>query len=471
MVRTRFAPSPTGFLHLGNARTAIFSYLFARHHGGDFILRIEDTDKERSKKEYEEAILEDLRWLGMDWDEFYRQSERGEIYKEYINKLLEDGSAYPCFCTQEELQREREEAQRKGIAYRYSGKCRSLNPEEIENLKKQGKSFTIRFRVPDGKNIVFEDLVKGHIVINADDFGDFVIVRSDGSPTYNFVVVVDDALMKITHVVRGEDHIPNTPKQILIYEALGFEVPKFAHLPVILGEDRSKLSKRHGGVSVRNYREEGFVAEALFNYLCLLGWSPPQQDREIFSREELIDIFDLKDINSSPAVFNRDKLKWMSGVYIREVLSLKELSERLIPFLEEAGYEVRDREYIERVLEATRDSFDTFTEAVERLKPFFVDEFKIEERFLNMLREMNSSAILDEFLKEIRVQKPETTDEVKKLAKRIQKGLKVKPKEIWHTLRIALTGELEGVGIDILISLLPEESIERRVKRILERLK
>ncbi|MGC8852283.1 MAG: glutamate--tRNA ligase, partial [Hydrogenobacter sp.] len=241
MVITRFAPSPTGYLHLGNARTAIFSYLFARHHNGKFILRIEDTDLERSTKEFEETLIEDLLWLGLEWDEFYRQSERFDIYREYAQKLVELGHAYPCFCSPEELEEERQRALEKGVAYRYSGKCRFLSQEEVEHLKSIGKPYTIRFKVPYNQDIVFEDLIRGYISINTDDFGDFVIVRSDGTPTYNFVVVIDDALMGVTHVIRGEDHIPNTPKQILIYRALGFPLPQFAHLPVILGEDRSKL--------------------------------------------------------------------------------------------------------------------------------------------------------------------------------------------------------------------------------------
>lgn len=298
MIVTRFAPSPTGYLHLGNARTAIFSYLFARHNKGKFILRVEDTDLERSTKEYEEMLIEDLKWLGLEWDEFYRQSDRFHIYREYAQKLVDLGYAYECFCSPEELELEREKAKQEGIPYRYSGKCRALTKEEVQAFKKEGRPYTIRFRVPDGETIVFQDLVKGHISINVDDFGDFVIVRSDGTPTYNFVVVVDDALMGVTHVVRGEDHIPNTPKQILIYRALGFEIPQFAHLPVILGEDRSKLSKRHGAVSVRNYREEGYLPQALFNYLCLLGWSPREEGKEIFSKEELIDVFDLKYVDS-----------------------------------------------------------------------------------------------------------------------------------------------------------------------------
>ncbi|EDP75609.1 glutamate--tRNA ligase [Hydrogenivirga sp. 128-5-R1-1] len=469
MVKTRFAPSPTGYLHLGNARTAIFSYLFARHNGGEFVLRIEDTDRERSRREYEEMLLKDLEWLGMEWDEFYRQSERFDIYREYVEKLLQSGHAYPCFCTPEELEEERKEAQKRGVAYRYSGKCRALSPDEVESLKREGKSFTIRFRVPEGEEVVFEDLVKGYISINADDFGDFVIVRSDGSPTYNFVVVVDDALMGITHVVRGEDHIPNTPKQILIYRALGFEVPRFAHLPVILGEDRSKLSKRHGAVSVKNYREEGFLPEALFNYLCLLGWSPPGSEREIFSKEELIGLFDLKDVNSAPAVFNRDKLRWMNGVYIREVVSLERLYEAILPFLESAGYDVSDEDYVRKVLERTRDAYDTFTEAVEKLRPFFVDEVDISPEFWGRLEDMRSYEVLSAFVAKLEGRDIDTPEDVKALAKEIQKELGVKPKEIWHSLRIALTGQLEGVGIDVLLSTLPKERIIRRIARVLER--
>jgi len=469
-VRTRFAPSPTGYLHLGNARTAIFSYLFARHHGGEFILRIEDTDRERSKKEYEESLIEDLRWLGIEWEEFYRQSERFDVYREYEEKLLREGHAYPCFCTPEELEKERQEAQRKGIPYRYSGRCRLLSREEAEKLVKEGKPYTVRFKVPEHRTVVFEDLVKGHIAINTDDFGDFVIVRSDRSPTYNFVVVVDDALMGVTHVIRGEDHIPNTPKQILIYEALGFEVPKFAHLPVILGEDRSKLSKRHGAVSVKAYREEGYMPEALFNYLCLLGWSPPQEGREVFSKEELIELFDLKDVNDSPAVFNKEKLRWMNGVYIREVVPLETLVERAVPFLERAGYDVSDGEYVKKVLEHTRDSFDTLSEMVERLKPFFVEEVEIEEELWSFLEDEKAISALILLYERFSQEKPESPEEVRKVIKEVQKSLKLKPPQVWKPLRIALTGETEGVGVDLLVALLPKERLLKRLERVLSRL-
>ena len=468
MVRTRFAPSPTGYLHLGNARTAIFSYLYARHHGGSFLLRIEDTDRERSGKEYEESLLEDLRWLGLEWDEMWRQSERFDIYKGFVDRLLESGHAYPCFCTPEDLEREREEAQRRGVAYRYSGRCRHLSREEVSRLKKEGKPFAIRFRVPDGEEIAFRDLVKGYISINVDDFGDFIIVRSDRTPTYNLVVVIDDALMGVTHVIRGEDHISNTPKQILIYRALGFDIPEFAHLPVILGEDRSKLSKRHGGVSVKHYREEGVVPEALFNYLCLLGWSPPEEVKEILTKEEIIQLFDLKDINSSPAVFSRDKLLWMSGVYIREVLSEEKLLEYALPFLEKAGYDLSDMDYVKRVLSYTKDSYDTFSEMVERLKPFFLDPDGISESGKEIL--LSGRALILEFVDVLKGSKPTTPEEVRKLAKAFLKDKGKKPRDLWKPMRLCLTGREEGVGVDILIALLPLEVIERRVNKALESL-
>ncbi len=465
MIVSRFAPSPTGYLHLGNARTAIFSYLFARHHGGKFILRVEDTDRERSTKEFEQMILEDLEWLGIDWDEFYRQSERFHIYEEYAQRLVESGHAYPCFCTVEELEEERKRAEEKGIPYRYSGKCRALSPQEAESLKREGKPYTIRFRVPDGRVVVFEDLIKGHIAIGVEDFGDFVIVRSDGTPTYNFVVVVDDALMGVTHVIRGEDHIPNTPKQILIYEALGFEIPKFAHLPVILGEDRSKLSKRHGAVSVRNYREEGYLPEALFNFLCLLGWSPAQEGKEIFSKEELIELFRLEDVNSSPAVFSKEKLRWMNGVYIREVVSLDRLVEEFMPFLERAGYRA-DKEYVRRVLEKTRDSFETLLEGVERLRPFFAESLSYSEEAMAVLENQHSRDVLELFLQKLQDGQL-NAQRVKEIAKEIQKELNLKAKDVWRVLRASLTGELEGVGVDILCDVMPREKVLERVMKAL----
>jgi glutamyl-tRNA synthetase/nondiscriminating glutamyl-tRNA synthetase len=490
-IRTRFAPSPTGWLHLGNARTAIFNYLFAKHNNGDLILRIEDTDRERSKKEYEEAIIEDLKWLGIEWDEGpdkggpygpYRQSERFEIYKKYVDKLLESGHAYRCFCTPEELEAEREKARKEGRPYRYSGKCRHLTPEQVEQYLKEGRPYTIRFRVPDGRELVLNDIVKGEVRFNVDDFGDFVIVRSDGSPVYNFVVVVDDALMKITHVIRGEDHLANTFKQMLIYEALGFPMPKFAHLPIILGEDRSKLSKRHGAVSVRQYRFDGYLPEALFNFLSLLGWYP-KDGKEILSKEELIERFDISDIHNAPAVFNKEKLYWMNGIYIREVLDLDDLTDRVIDylktykdFLDEEDKPVAEiilskpREFVKEVISKTRDSFFTLKEFPKRAKPFFVEEFELTDDAKKHIEKVTpevAKQIVNLYLQKVREMDTFTGEDFKKVAKKVAKELKLKPGMVFKTLRVVLTGETQGVSLDLLVDVIGKETVERRLERFL----
>jgi glutamyl-tRNA synthetase len=338
MVVTRFAPSPTGFLHVGGARTCIYNYLYARAKGGKFLLRIEDTDRSRYKEEWVEGIIRGLRWLGIEWDEpEVYQSQRLEIYRDYANKLIEMGYAYRCFCTEEELEEERKLAQLLKKPYRYSRKCLFLSKEEIEKNLKEGKPYSIRFKVPDDTDITFDDLVHGSITYNTRDLGgDFVIIRSDGFPTYNFAVVIDDHLMGITHVIRGDDHIANTPKQILIYRAFGWEIPKFAHLSMILGPDRQKLSKRHGATSLEEFRRMGILPEALFNYLVLLGWSPGN-NREIVSKEEMIKLFDITRVNKNPAVFDYQKLLWMNSEYIRMMED-----ERLIEVLKEYNEYLKD---------------------------------------------------------------------------------------------------------------------------------
>jgi len=294
-IKTRFAPSPTGYLHVGGARTALFNYLFAKKFGGTFLLRIEDTDPERSKPEYSEQILISMKWLGLDWDEGpYHQSERMHIYQQYTQKLLEEGKAYRCFCTPEELEEMREQQRQQGLPTRYDGRCSRLTQEEIEERLNKGMPFAVRLKVPQDRRIIaWDDMVKGHIEINSSELDDFILVRSDGTPTYNFAVVIDDHTMGVTHVLRGEDHIPNTPKQILIYEALGWGTPEFGHVPMILGKDKTKLSKRHGAVGVEAYRDEGFLPEALFNFLALLGASY-DPDREVYTKQELIELFDPK---------------------------------------------------------------------------------------------------------------------------------------------------------------------------------
>ena len=455
-------------------------------------MRIEDTDRERSKKVYEDALIEDLKWLGIEWDEGpdvggpygpYRQSERFEIYKKYVEELLEKGYAYRCFCTPEELEAEREQAKKEGRPYRYSGKCRHLTQEQIEQYLKEGRPYTIRFRVPDGRELVLNDLIKGEVRFNVDDFGDFVIVRSDGSPVYNFVVVVDDALMKITHVIRGEDHLANTFKQMLIYEALGFPMPKFAHLPIILGEDRSKLSKRHGAVSVRQYRIDGYLPEALFNFLSLLGWYP-KDGKEILSKEELVERFDITDIHNAPAVFNKEKLYWMNGVYIREVLDIEDLTDRVINYLKTYKDEFDEglqklvdtilsypREYIKTVVSKVRDSFFTLKEFPTRAKPFFVDEITLSpdaEKHIQKITPEVAKQIVKLFKEKVENLETLKGEDFKKLAKEVAKELKLKPGMVFKTLRVALTGETQGVGLDLLVEVIGKERVLKRLNSFLQ---
>ncbi|NPA53396.1 MAG: glutamate--tRNA ligase [Aquificae bacterium] len=475
MVRVRFAPSPTGYLHLGNARTALFNYVYARHTGGKLVLRIEDTDKERSKKEYEEMLIDDLKWLGIEWDEGpdvggdygpYRQSERTDIYNQYLEKLKESGHVYKCYCTPEELEEERKKALAEGRPPRYSGKCRNLSLEEQKKLEEQGIPYVWRFRVPDGETIVFEDLIKGTVEINVNEFGDFVIIRSDGSPVYNFVVVVDDALMKITHVIRGEDHLSNTPKQILIYRALGFQEPKFAHLPIILGEDKSKLSKRHGAVSVRAFRDDGYVSEAMFNGLMLLGWHP-KRDSEVISKEEIIQEFDIEDVHNAPAVFDRAKLKWLNGVYIREILDLEDLTRRAIPFFEKFGYKA-DFEYYKKVMEAIRDSLETLMDIGERARPFFIDNFPYDEDAKSFLEDETGYKVVQLFYEKVKQLDNITKEDFKKITKEIQKELKVKGKGLFMPIRVALTGKTSGVDIATLVEVIGKDRVLHRLERALE---
>jgi nondiscriminating glutamyl-tRNA synthetase len=342
-VRTRFAPSPTGHLHIGGARTALFNYLFAKKNQGAFVLRIEDTDLERSKKEYEEEIFQALKWLGLEWDEGpdvggdygpYRQSERREIYKNYLKKLLEEGKAYYCFCTKEELESQRQYLLSIGEPPRYLGKCANLSKEEVEKNLKEKKPFIIRFRL-EKKKVSFEDLIRGKIEFDTSFFGDFAIAKDLDSPLYNFACVVDDFEMKISHVIRGEDHISNTPFQILIQQALGFPQPKYAHLPLILGSDRSKLSKRHGAVSIIEYKKAGYLPEALINFLSFLGWNPGDE-RELYSLPALVKEFSLERVQKSGAVFNIKKLDFLNGVYLRQK-SVEKLTELCLPYLIEAG--------------------------------------------------------------------------------------------------------------------------------------
>jgi glutamyl-tRNA synthetase len=482
-VRVRFAPSPTGFMHVGNARTALFNYLFARHHGGKFVLRIEDTDLERHSEEAVEVIYEALRWMGLDWDEGpdvggpygpYRQSERFEIYKDFVEKLKEKGLVYECYCTPQELEAMREEQLKRGEPPRYTGKCRNLTEEEKERLRREGRRPVLRFKVPPDRIIKFNDLVKGEIEINSRQLGgDFVIVRSTGVPVYNFVVVVDDALMKITHVIRGEDHISNTPKQILLYEALGFEVPKFAHLPMILGPDRSKLSKRHGATSVKEFKEKGYLPEAFTNFLALLGWYP-KDGKEVLSLRELIERFDIRDVNSAPAVFDTTKLNWLNQVYIRSY-PLDKLTELVVPYLEKAGFDVSafPREWLMRVVEVTREYFTVLSDAPVYMETFLKDDFALDEEARDfLLQEPVRVKVVELFYERLKDFEGELSQEsFKALVKEVGKELKVKGKNLFMPIRIALTGKSSGVELPLLAELLGKERLLKRIESSLRQIK
>jgi len=353
-VRTRFAPSPTGFFHIGSARTALFNYLWAKKNQGTFILRIEDTDRERYKKEFEEDILESLKWLGIIWDEGpiqkkdeeqttnsyvgeygpYRQSERKEIYKKYIKKLYNEGFLYWCFCTKEELEAQKQDQAARGETPRYKGRCRNLSQSEIEQFKKEGKRGVLRFKTPN-KILKIKDLIRGEIVFDTSILGDFVVAKDFETPLYNLACVIDDAEMRVNYIIRGEDHISNTPKQILIQEALGFPRPKYAHIPLILSKERTKISKREGGLTIKELKEEGYLPEAIINFIALLGWNPDTEE-EFFTMEELIEKFSIEKIQKSPATFNKERLDFVNGYYIRN-LPVEDIAERTIPFFQKSG--------------------------------------------------------------------------------------------------------------------------------------
>lgn len=457
-VRTRFAPSPTGSMHVGNARTAIFNWLFARHHGGTFVLRIEDTDQERSTKENEARVLEDLEWMGITWDEGpFRQSERMDIYKEYADKLVADGKAFHCFCTDEELDAKREKAMAEKKDPIYDGTCRNLNAEEVEAKKAAGQSYTIRFQV-NPEDIIIPDLIKGDVNIKKGMFGDFVIVRSNGMPVYNFAVVIDDALMKITHVIRAEEHLSNTARQMLIYQALGFDVPVFAHTALILAQDGSKLSKRHGATSVAEYRRNGYLPEALFNYLTLIGWAPPE-DKEKLPVEELIKYFDAAKISKSPGKFDQTKLNWLNGEYIKDMEPAK-LNDILLPYVK-ANYNLSEysESDIDKMLEICSGGLEFFEQIIEKVSFFFnTPTEKMEawdkEPFLSLAKRLKEE-----------VDGAEIPDEVffKKTLKKLGKELELKGKNLFMPTRVFATGQEHGPDLFGTLSILGKEKLLKRL--------
>ena len=475
-VRVRFAPSPTGALHIGGARTALFNWLFARNQKGKFILRIEDTDRERSTLEANRAIFHGLEWLGLDWDEGtnvggnygpYYQTERLEIHQKYAEQLLKEGKAYYCFCTPDELERKRKEAASRKEAPRYDGKCRKFPEAEIKKLLESGKPKVIRFLLPPIGDTVVEDLIRGKVVFKNELLDDFVILKSDGFPTYNFACVVDDHLMEITHVIRGDDHLSNTPRQILLYQAFGWDLPQFAHIPMILGKDKARLSKRHGATSVISYRDVGYLPEAVINYIAKLGWG--HGDQEIFSRDELIEKFSLKGVNKNSAIFDTDKLNWLNGKYIRKILP-----ERLVdlcePLLIEA-YGKQDLEYIKKVVLAFHDRLVLIPDVVLLSKYFFTEDFDYDPKGVDKYFKTETSKKILESLKErLAKLEPFTRENIEPLFKGLAKEMNVKLGMVIHPCRLALTGRIVSPPMYDVVEILGKEKVDKRLSRAISTL-
>ncbi|MEB2277938.1 glutamate--tRNA ligase [Bacillus sp. ILBB4] len=479
-VRVRYAPSPTGHLHIGNARTALFNYLFARNQNGKFIIRIEDTDQKRNIEGGEESQLRYLKWLGIEWDESidvggeygpYRQSERTEIYQKYTEELLEKGLAYHCYCTSEELEKEREEQQANSQMPRYSGKCRNLTAEQRAELEAEGREPSIRFRVPSNKEIKWNDIVKDEVSFESEGIGDFVIVKKDGTPTYNYAVAIDDYLMKMTHVLRGDDHISNTPKQILVYEALGWTPPVFGHMTLIVNENRRKLSKRDESIIqfIEQYKELGYLPEALFNFITMLGWSPVGEE-EIFSKEQFIEIFDPARLSKSPALFDTSKLRWMNNQYMKQ-LDLEEVVALSVPHLVKAGKveEMRDAEteqWVRDLVALYQEQMSFGAEIVELTEMFFKKEIDYSEEAKAVLAEEQVPEVLKAFAEEISSLEEFSADEIKAATKAVQKATGQKGKKLFMPIRVATTGETHGPELPKAISLLGKETVLARLESI-----
>lgn len=469
-IKVRFAPSPTGPFHIGGARSALFNWLVARHAGGQFLVRIEDTDLNRSSRESEENIKESMRWLGLDWDEGidvggpngpYRQTERLAIYQKEIQRLISEGKAYYCYCTQEELEAERKAQLAEGKTPVYGGHCRHLTAEEKARYEAEGRKPVVRLRVPEGETIAFDDMVRGHVEFQSSGVGDFIIMKSDGIPVYNFAVVVDDALMGITHVIRAEEHLSNTPRQIAIYHALGYDVPEFGHISLILGADHKKMSKRHGATSVTAYKDMGYLPDAVVNYLALLGWAP-KGEQEIFSREELIRSFSMDRVSSNDAVFDIEKLNWINFQYMKQ-LSPEALLDFVLPFLEKAGYVEEPladekRAWLQQVVWYVRDRISYGAEAPAQVKMFFEDVPPFTDpEVVSILKTDSSPVILKAFIEALEALPDFTEEAVTACFKAVMKSTGIKGRAAFEPARIALTGVTKGPGMYEMIVLFGRE--------------
>jgi len=473
-VRVRFAPSPTGYLHVGGARTALFNWLFARGRGGIFILRIEDTDVERSREEMTAAILDGMKWLGLDWDEgpFY-QSRLRETHRATARRLQETGKAYPCFCDPAESQDRRREAEKKGIAWEYDRTCLKLPAEEVRGRLARGESHCLRFLVPQGATS-WDDRVHGPTSFANDTIEDFVLARSDGTPTYHLSVVSDDIAMGITDVIRGDDHISNTPKQILLYQALGERIPTFAHLPLILGPDKKRLSKRHGAVAVTEYREAGYLPEALFNFLALLGWSPGD-DREFLRREEIIPLFSFEGVGKKGAVFDEQKLEWLNGEYIN-AMPAPAIRDAIRPDLERAGLwddslEGDRKEWFEKVLEALKARSRRMGDLARGSGVFLSDRFEYDpEAAAKHLKDPETAARMTALRKVLSALEPFDEAATEEALRKAAEALGIPAARLIHPLRVALTGQAVSPGIFAVLVLVGRERALARIDRLVRHL-
>lgn len=480
-VRVRYAPSPTGHLHIGNARTALFNYLYAKHFGGKFIIRTEDTDEKRNVEGGEESQLKYLNWLGIEWDEGpdiggeygpYRQMERIDIYQKYVDDLLERGIAYKCYMTEEELEEEREQQIAQGKIPMYSGAHRNLSEEQIAAFEAEGRQPSIRIRVPENKTYTFKDIVRDEISIESSDFGDWVIVKKNGVPTYNFAVAIDDHLMEITDVLRGEEHISNTPKQMMIFDAFDWEIPRYGHMTLILNEDRKKLSKRDEHILqfIEQYRNLGYLPQAIFNFISLLGWSPVGEE-EIFDKATLIDIFDPARLSTSAAVFDQKKLQWMNNEYIK-AMDIEKVINLALPHLIEAGkvpadMDAEQRVWIENVITLYREQLRYGAEIVDLTRLFFTTEISYDEASMEVLQGEQVPEVLRVFKEKLAALDSFTKEEVQAQVKATQKETGQKGKKLFMPIRVATTGQTHGPELPFAIELLGKEVILARLENAL----
>lgn len=479
-LKVRFAPSPTGPFHIGGARSALFNWLVARHADGTFLVRIEDTDLKRSTKESEENIKDSLKWLGMNWDEGidvggphgpYRQTERLDLYKKEVQRLLDEGKAYYCYCSAEELEKSRKAQLDAGKTPIYDEHCRHLTEEEKAKYEAEGRKPVVRLKVRKDGVFAFDDMVRGHVEFQAAGVGDFIIMKSDGIPVYNFAVVIDDAFMEVTHVIRAEEHLSNTPRQLAIYEALGYKPPKFGHISLILGEDHKKMSKRHGATSVTEYRNMGYLPEAVVNYLALLGWTP-KGEQEIFTEEELIKQFSMKRVSSNDAVFDINKLNWINFQYMKK-LDADQLYDLIVPFLVKAGYvdaavSEEKKDWLKKVIWFMKDHIYFAGQAADELKFFFEDMPALtDEDVLAVMKAETSAKLLKAFIEDLKALETFDQAEIKKCFNACMKAQGIKGKAAYEPTRIALTGATQGPGMFEMMELFGREKTMDRLEAAL----